>query len=135
MTWRFPLCRRNEGLVALLFTFKLQKLIVATGISIRKLSADRGSSLIDGAAARFEIEKATDRLVDVVLLVSKNPLVNRFFLVFKPVLPRKPLRCLLLRDLKVCCETAQIRITYDDARITAAVGGTLAAVVLVLGFL
>jgi hypothetical protein len=62
--------RRYEFWIALSTAFGCQKVIVPAAEAVGIASADRRAGVIDCALALFRIEKLTDFLEDVVLLMS-----------------------------------------------------------------
>lgn len=117
----------------MLLALKFQELIVAAGLAIGKLPANRWPGLINSTASRISVEKSTDGFVYVVFFVPQDTLVNFLLAVVKTILPRIAFFGLWFRDIKVLRKPCKVAIGYDNAGVAAAVGWALAAVVAILG--
>ena len=117
---------RDEVVVFLGVALESEKIPIAAIVLARKVAAGPGPRLIDGAAARLDVEELADAAVIFVLLAPHHALVavGRFEeLLFR----------FLDREAEILGDAVRVAVAHFDDRIGAAIAGAFQAVIFLSG--
>src|SRR5437660_340650 len=102
-------------------SFPAQKIVVTAVRLVGIFVADAGPRLVDGAAPRFGVEEHAGRAERRVLLMAEDVLAGDDF--------RESAERDLGIDAEVLCQSIDVALRHFDPIVSAAIRGTLAAVV------
>jgi|SRR5215510_1432590 len=112
---------RNEFGIALSSPLRRKKVVISAFLCIGILAANSRPGLVNGALTFLLIKKLAYLIVDMVLFVSQDASIRRWFGV--------PQFRLLVRDTEVLRYAQEIALGYFDAIVTAAIRRALGTVI------
>ena len=109
--------RRDELFVVLSAALRNEEVIVAAAQTLWIVTTDAGTGFVYSAAARLGVEKLTDRLKNMVRLVTKHAISKSYF--------GEPLLGPFLLQPEMTCQPPNVRACHFNSIVAATIGRAL----------
>lgn len=115
-----------------MFALKLQEVVVAAFLAVRKFPADIRPRFVNGAATKFMVEKLTGGFVNIVRTMTKNAFVDMVIGVAfgEFILTGEGNLCCIVAQIKMLRQAVDVTFGDHDTWIATAIARAFAAVVI-----